>query len=139
MYTITTEKSLMDVDRIHRFLSEESYWAAGIPRAVVETSIENSLCFAALDGDELAGFARVVTDYATFGYLADVFVVEEHRGKGVAKHLMEIIREHPALRGLRRWHLVTRDAHAIYEKFGFKPLAHPERHMEAVIVNAYLS
>ena len=139
MYTVTTDKSLMDIDRIHRFLSEESYWAAGIPRNVVELSIENSLCFAALDGDELAGFARVITDFATYGYIADVFTVEEHRGQGVAKQIMRAIREFAPLRGLRRWHLVTRDAHPLYEQFGFNPLARPERHMEAVIENAYLS
>jgi GNAT superfamily N-acetyltransferase len=139
MYTITTDKDRLDIDRIHQFLSEESYWAAGIPRDIVERSIENSMCFAALDGDELVAFARVITDFATYAYVADVFVVTEHRGKGAAKDLMTAIRDHRDLQRLRRWHLVTRDAHKVYEPFGFRALARPERHMEAVIENAYLS
>lgn len=137
MYSITTDKARLDVDRIHRYLSEESYWAAGIPRELVQRSIENSLCFAALEGNELVAFARVVTDYATFGYIADVFVVPEHRGLGVAKDLMRAIREHPDLQTLRRWHLATRDAHGLYEKFGFTPLSKPEVHMEVVVKNPY--
>lgn len=137
MYTITTEKSRLDVDRIHRYLSEESYWAKKIPRDLVALSIEHSLCFGAFAGAEFAGFARVITDYSVFAYIADVFVLEEHRGRGVAAMIMRAIREHPALQRLRRWHLVTTDAHGLYAHFGFKPLAHPERHMEVTVPNAY--
>ncbi|HYH07500.1 MAG TPA: GNAT family N-acetyltransferase [Thermoanaerobaculia bacterium] len=119
-----------DVDVIHRYLSEESYWAQGIARERVELSIEHSLCFGAFDGDAQVGFARVITDYATFAYLADVFVLESHRGRGVAKQLMGAILTHPRLQGLRRWHLVTRDAHGLYAQFGFAALDAPERHMQ---------
>lgn len=127
----------MDVDRIHRYLSEESYWARNIPREVVARSLEHSLCFAAFAGEEFAGFARVVTDYGTVGYVADVFVLPAHRGGGAGQALMRAIREHPSLAGLRRWHLVTRDAHGLYEKFGFRALSKPDRHMEIVVKNPY--
>src|SRR4029078_10219382 len=119
MYTITTDKSMLDIDLIHRFLSTESCWAKNRPRAVVERSIENSLCFGAFDGREQVGFARVITDYATFAYVADVFVVVAHRGRGVSRELMRAMREHPHLQRLRRWHLVTTDAHGLYRQFGF--------------------
>ena len=135
--TITTEKARLDVAMIHRYLSEESYWAKGIPRALVERSIANSFCFGAFDGEAQVGFARVVTDYATFGYLADVFVLPSHRGRGIASALMHAVREHPELQALRRWHLVTRDAHALYARFGFAPLDAPERHMAIAVPNAY--
>lgn len=134
---ISTDRARMDVAMIHRFLSEESYWARGIPLELVQRSIENSLCFGAFDGDAQAGFARMITDYATFGYLADVFVLPSHRGRGVGKELMRAIREHPDLQALRRWHLVTRDAHALYAQFGFARLESPERHMAIAIPNAY--
>jgi GNAT superfamily N-acetyltransferase len=136
-YLITTDKSRLDVDLIHKFLSEESYWAAGIPRATVERSIENALCFGAFDGPQQVGFARAISDFATFAYVGDVFVIASHRGKGVSKALMEAIRNHPSLQGLRRWHLLTRDAHALYRQFGFQPLGRPERHMEIVAENPY--
>lgn len=134
---ISTDRARLDVDAIYAFLSAESYWAHGVPRELVETSIEHSLCFGAFDANAQVGFARVITDYATFGYIADVFVVASHRGRGVAKALMGAIREHPELQRLRRWHLVTRDAHGLYEQFGFTALRSPERHMESVRVNAY--
>ena len=137
MYTISTEKSRLDVTMIHRYLSEESYWAKNIPRDLVERSIANSICFGAYDGDEQIGFARVVTDSATFGYLADVFVKQSHRGRGVGRLLMQAIRDHPDLQRLRRWHLLTRDAHALYENFGFRALEKPERHMEIAVANPY--
>ena len=137
MYTITTDKSSLDIDCIHRFLSEQSYWANGIPRDTVATSIQHSLCFGAFAEHELVGFARVITDYATFAYVADVFVTPEHRGRGVSKLIMNAMRKHPSLQGLRRWHLVTRDAHELYEQYGFRALSKPERHMECVIENAY--
>jgi GNAT superfamily N-acetyltransferase len=137
MYTISTEKSRLDVGMIHRYLSEESYWARNIPRELVETSIENSLCFGAFEGDRQIGFARVVTDYAVFAYVGDVFVLPSHQGRGVSKQLMKAIREHPRLQRLRRWHLLTRDAHQLYEQAGFRPLKSPEWHMEIAVKNPY--
>ena len=129
---ITTDRSRLDVEQIYSYLAEESYWAAGIARDVVERSIEHSLCFAAFDGDAQVGFARVITDYATFAYVADVFVISSHRGRGVSKKIMAAIREHPRLQNLRRWLLVTRDAHGLYQQYGFSGLKAPERHMEIV-------
>lgn len=128
-YEISCDKERLDVAAIHGFLTQ-SYWSAGIPRAVVERAIENSLCFGAFHEGKQIGFARVVTDKATFGYLADVYVLPEHRGKGVSLRLMERVIQHPDLRGLRRMLLATRDAHSLYDKFGFKPLAAPDRIME---------
>ena len=127
----------MNVAAIHAFLSEESYWAKGIPLELVERALEHSLCFAALDGEATVGFARVITDYATFGYLADVFVLPSHRGRGISKRILQAITEHPALQGLRRWQLVTRDAHGLYAQFGFSAPAVPERHMERTVRDAY--
>lgn len=126
---VSTDRARLDVPLIHQFLTR-SYWSQGIPREVVERSIENSLCFGVFDNSEQVGFARVITDRATFAYLADVFVLESHRGRGLAKFLMECISNHPQLKSLRRWVLATRDAHGLYEKFDFTPLAHPERYME---------
>lgn len=137
MIEITTDLTRMDVAAIHRFLSEESYWAKEIPRALMELAMQHSLCFAALDGQATVGFARVVTDHATFGYIADVFVLPSHRGRGIARRIMEAIAAHPSLQGLRRLQLVTRDAHGLYAQFGFAPLASPERHMEKVVRDAY--
>jgi GNAT superfamily N-acetyltransferase len=119
----------VDLDAVHRYLSEESYWAKGITREVMERSIEHSLPFSAFDGDQQVGFARVITDYATFAYIADVFVLPSHRGRGIARLLMTAITDHPKLQDLRRWSLVTRDAQALYAQFGFTPLDAPERHM----------
>ena len=115
---------------IHRYLSEESYWAKGIPRQVVERSIENALCFGAYEDGKQVGFARVVTDYAVFAYVGDVFVLDSHRGRGVSKMIMSAIMAHPSLQGLRRWSLLTTDAHGLYRQFGFSELANPEKHME---------
>ena len=127
-YEISSERSRLDLALIHDYL-RSSYWAQGIPRAVVERSIQHSLCFGAyLDGRQ-AGFARVVTDYATFAYVADVFVVPEHRGHGTSKLLLRAILEHSELQGLRRFLLATQDAHGLYAQFGFQPLAHPEHFM----------
>lgn len=137
MITISTDEKRLDVDRIHRFLSEESYWAKNIPRATLERSIEHSLCFGAYDGDEQVGFARVVSDRAVFAYIGDVFVVASHRGCGVSKQLMEAIRTHPDLQGLRRWYLLTRDAHALYAQYGFRSLDNPPRHMEIFVPDVY--
>lgn len=129
-YEITTDRARVDVGAVHRYLSEYSYWARDIPRDVVERSIEHSLCFAILHGHELAGFARVTSDRATFACLGDVFVLPAHRRKGLSKWLMECIGSHPELQGLRRWMLATSDAHGLYSQFGFAPLKAPQRWME---------
>jgi len=134
---ISTIRKRMDVDAIRAFLAR-SYWAAGIPHETVAAAIENSLCFGAFDNARQIGFARVVTDYATFAYLADVYVLEEYRGRGISKLLMTAVRAHPGLQGLRRWHLATRDAHGLYRQFGFSALADPNRHMELVNAEVYL-
>ena len=132
-YTISDDPDRVDVDAVHRYLSEESYWAAGVPRDVVERSIAGSLPFGlyAPDGS-LAGFARAVTDRAVFAYVADVFVLSEHRGRGLGVWLMRVMVEHPELQGLRRWVLYTEDAHSLYERFGFGPPQNVERCMELV-------
>jgi GNAT superfamily N-acetyltransferase len=127
-YEISTDRSRLDITLIFDFL-RSSYWAQGISRTVVERSIEHSLCFGAFHGGRQAGFARVITDYATVAYVADVFVVPEHRGRGVSKVLMRSIIAHPDLQGFRRILLATRDAHGLYAQFGFEPLAHPDHFM----------
>lgn len=137
MYTISTDRSKLDVPMIHRYLSDESYWAKDIPRDLVERSIEHSLCFGAYDGDRQVGFARVVTDESTFAWICDVFVIPSHRGRGVSKQLMAAVRAHSDLQRIRRWQLATRDAHGLYERFGFRLLASPDRHMEIRIENPY--
>lgn len=129
-YTVSTDKARLDLTFIHDYLSKDSYWAQGRTLDTVKRSIEASLCFGVYCNDEQVGFARVITDHATFAYLADVFIADEHRGRGLSKKLMEEIMTHPQLQGLRRWMLGTRDAHTLYEKFGFKPLAQPVRWME---------
>src|SRR5262245_61267489 len=135
-YVISTDPGRLDRDVIHAFLAS-SYWAEGIPRAVVDRSIEHSLCFGMYDGPRQIGFARVITDFATFAYLADVFVVAEYRGRQLSQWLMQVITEHPSLQGLRRWVLVTRDAHGLYEKVGFSALPNPERYMERFVPDIY--
>jgi N-acetylglutamate synthase-like GNAT family acetyltransferase len=127
-YEISTDRSRLDIALIHEFLYS-SYWAKGIPRALVEQSIQNSLCFGAFFGERQVGFARVISDFATFAYVADVFVVPEHRGRGVGKLLMRTIVEHPDLQGLRRLLLITRDAHGLYAPCGFGPLPNPDNFM----------
>lgn len=126
---ISTDKTKLDVTLIHHYLCNESYWAKNIPRQIVEKSIEGSFCFGIYHHDAQVGFARVITDHATFAYLADVFVLENYRGKGLSKWLMETIINHPDLQGLRRWLLATRDAHGLYAQYGFVPLDKPERIM----------
>jgi len=135
-FMVTTDRTRLNEELIHEFLFQ-SYWAEGIPRKTVARSIRNSLCFGLFEGSRQIGFARVVTDYATFAYLADVFILEGYRGRGLAKFLMESIVAHPRLQGLRRWLLATRDAHSLYEKFGFIPLARPDRFMELHNPNVY--
>lgn len=135
----STDKSLLDLNVIHKFLSERSYWAKGVPLYVVERSVKNSLCVGIYTDGRQIGFARIITDYTTFGYLADVFVDENFRGHGISKKLMEFIFQFPEVKTLRRFVLVTSDAHGLYEKFGFKPLKTPERFMEVHQPNVYLS
>jgi GNAT superfamily N-acetyltransferase len=135
-FMISTDKSLLNIEVIKNYLSNESYWARNIPVETVKKSIEGSFCFGLYLNERKniseitqVGFARVVTDYATFGYIADVFVLEQFRGRGLAKYLMETIMGHPDLQGLRRWMLATKDAHGLYAEFGFSPLDKPERIM----------
>ncbi len=128
-YLISTDPGRLDLALVHRYLSEEAYWSPGVPREVVERSIEHSLNFGVYRGDEQAGFARVVTDYATFAWLADVFVVEHHGRRGLGKWLLETVISHPDLESLRRWILATADAHGLYARFGFRPAAGDARFM----------
>jgi N-acetylglutamate synthase-like GNAT family acetyltransferase len=128
-YSITTDKNKMDIDFIHSYLTR-SYWAEGITKEIVSRSIAGSLCFGVFNNDKQVGFARMVTDEATFAYLADVFIDEYHRGKGLSKWLMEVIMAHPGLQGLRRILLATRDAHGLYTQFGFAALTNPDRWMQ---------
>jgi GNAT superfamily N-acetyltransferase len=126
---VTTDPAKIDGELVYGFLSQ-SYWARGLPRDVFERALANSLCFSLFDGGAQVGFARVATDRATFAYLADVFVLPTHRGRGLGKLLMETIIAHPDLQGLRRWVLVTRDAHGLYARYGFAPLAKVDGYME---------
>ncbi|GIL05255.1 GNAT family N-acetyltransferase [Betaproteobacteria bacterium PRO7] len=127
---VSTDAGRIDRALVHRYLSQESYWARGIDRATLDRALDHSLCFGAFAQERQVGFARVITDRATFGYVADVFVLPEWRGRGVAQALMRAIDAYPALQRLRRMALVTRDAHGLYARCGFKPLASPERWME---------
>lgn len=128
-FILTTDKSKIDINTVHHFL-RHSYWAQNIPLAVVQQSIEGSLCFSLLHPTAQIGFARVITDGATFGYLADVFIDEAWRGRGLSKWMMEAIVQHPSLKGLRRILLATRDAHGLYAQFDFTPITNPENFMQ---------
>ena len=136
-YEIDTDKRRLDIRAIHLFLSEESYWAQTRTLEQTLTAIENSHCFGLYKGRVQVGFARVVTDRATFAYLGDVYVLEPYRGRGLSKWLMKVIVEQPDLQGLRRWLLATRDAHGLYEQYEFSSLRHPERWMERTAPDAY--
>ena len=136
-YLISTDPRRLDVGVIHAYLAR-SYWSPCIPRSIVERAVSNSLCFGLYRGPEQVGFARVVTDKATFAYVADVFVLEPHRGKGLSKWLMEFIKAHEDLQGLRRFLLATRDAHGLYKQFGFAGLVNPSRMMEIFRPDMYL-
>lgn len=127
---LSTDRARLDIAAIHRFISEESYWTPGIARDLVERAIANSLCFGAYARDAQIGFARVVTDFVGFAYLADVFVLREWRGRSVGRRLMRFVVDHPQLQNMRRFMLATRDAHSLYAEFGFAPLANPRRFME---------
>lgn len=136
-FTISTDRERLRLDVIQRFLRHESYWAKERTPEQTATAIENSLPFGVYLGQNQIGFARVVTDYATFAYLADVFILKEFRGRGLSKFLMETILEHPELQNFRRWILATADAHKLYQQFGFTELKHPTRWMEKAAPNAY--
>jgi GNAT superfamily N-acetyltransferase len=137
-YVISTDVDRIDFDMLHGFLTA-AYWSQGVPRGTVERAVRNSLSFGLYRGGKQIGFARAVTDRATFAYLADVFVLPEERGTGLGKWLIQVIIGHPELQGLRRWTLATRDAHALYRQFGFGELATPERFMEIFDADVYSS
>ena len=136
-FTISTDRARLQKEVIFEFLSQESYWAKTRTREQTETAIDNSLPFGLYCGPRQIGFARVVSDFAVFAYLGDVFVLEEFRGRGLGRWLVQTAIEHPELKGLRRWVLATQDAHTLYENFGFGPLKFPERWMEKPAPDAY--
>ena len=136
-FTISTDKHKLDLKSIHKFLANETDWAQGIPFDTVKTSIENSLNFGRYHENKQIGFARIISDYSTIAYLGDVYILNEYRGKGLSKWLMQEITEHPNLQGLRRWILLTDTAAWLYKKFGFTALPHPEVYMEKHIPNIY--
>lgn len=135
-FEISTDATRLDVTAIHAFLTQ-TYWSPGIPLETVRTAIEHSVCVGAYSGAQQVGFARAITDHATFAYLADVYVLEAHRGHGLSKRMVQALTEHGALQGLRRMLLITRDAHGLYAKFGFRALASPDRFMELHHPQAY--
>jgi GNAT superfamily N-acetyltransferase len=137
-YTIVEDPERIDVEAVHAYLTG-SYWAQGIPLEIVRRSLQYSVNFCIFHGRELAGFGRVITDRATFGYVGDVFVLEPHRGQGLSKWLMQCILAHPDLQGFRRWVLITRDAHGLYQKFGFDALAKPDRYLERYAPDVYVA
>ena len=136
-FVISTDKSKLDIPAIHYYLSNDAYWSKNIPLDIVQKSIEGSVCFGIYFNEEQAGFARVITDGATFGYIADVFVIEKFRGMGLSKWMMQFILEHPGLQNFRRWMLATRDAHGLYKQFGFEALEKPERIMGLMLIAEY--
>ena len=131
-YLISTDPSRLDLHWIHNYLVNEAYWSRGIPFNLFKRSIENSLCFGIYLQDKQIGFARVISDYATYAYVGDVFVAQNYREQGLGKWLLKCILDFPELQGLRRWMLVTSNAHGLYEQQGFKPLLHPENVLELV-------
>jgi GNAT superfamily N-acetyltransferase len=133
-FTISTDPSRLDLPWIHEYLTNEAYWAKGISFPVFQKSVENALCFGVYYQSKQVGFGRVISDYATFAYLADVFIDEACRGRGLGKWLVDCVRSYPELRGLRRWMLITSDAHGLYQRYGFSPLGHPEKMMEIVSI-----
>lgn len=135
-FLISTDKAKLDINAVHNYLTN-SYWAEGIPLETVKKSIQNSDCFGVYENDKQVGFARVISDNATIGYLGDVFILEPYRGKGLSKWLMECIMKHPELQGFRRWILLTKDAHELYRKYGFKDIERPDRYMELTNPDVY--
>lgn len=138
-FEVTTDRERLDLDMIHGFLAQQSYWARGIPRTTVERSVRNSICFGVFQGTPQVGFARVISDCATIAYLGDVFILREFRGRGLGKWLMECVISHPDLQNLRRWILVTEDAHSLYRKCGFSHLTRQEKFMELHKPDVYLA
>ena len=136
-FIFSDDSNLVDANAVHYYLSTQSYWAKGIPLALVQKSIVNSLCFGVYKDTVQIGFARWITDKATFAYLADVYIEEIHRGQGLSKKLMSLMLFHKDLQGLRRYMLATNDAHGLYSQFGFKAIEHPDRLMAIVIKDAY--
>jgi len=136
-YCISTNRAKLDVNAIHNFLSTQSYWCQNIPIQTVIKSIDNSLNFGLYYKDKQIGYARIISDYSTFAYLADVYVLPEHRGNGLSKWMMQTIMLHPELQGLRRWVLLTADAHGLYKQFGWKDISNPEKYMEIHYKDVY--
>lgn len=136
-YHISADKKKLDKGMIHHFLSTQAYWSLNIPYEKIVQAIENSLCFGVYYNEEQVGFARIISDYTTVAYLGDVFILPEHRGQGLSKMLMQHIMQHPDLQGLRRWILLTQDAHELYRKFGWTAIAAPDRWMEIHDKNVY--
>ena len=136
-YLVSDDRNILDIDAIHAFLSQQSYWANGISRERLETAVDHSIPLGLFEGDKQIGFARAITDRATFAYLADVYVDEAYRGRGLSKLLIDAVLGHPEVQHLRRWMLGTRDAHDLYRQFGFTPLDEPLRWMELADPEAY--
>jgi len=136
-FLISTDKNKLDIVAIHEFLSTKAYWSLNIPKEKVQIAVQNSLCFGVYDDDVQIGFARIISDFSTIAYLGDVYILEAHRGHGLSKRLMEVIMAHPNLQGLRRWILLTGDAHGLYRQFGWKDLADSTKWMELHDKNVY--
>ncbi len=136
-FCISTDKSRLDIDAIHEFLSSKAYWCLNIPKDKVQTAIQNSFCFGVYQDKKQIGFARIITDFSTIAYVGDVYILEEYRGKGLSKWLMETVMNHPNLRDLRRWILLTGDAHGLYRQFGWTNIADPTKWMELHNKNVY--
>ncbi len=135
-YLISTDQDKLDLVITHQFL-KDAYWCKNIPYDIFTRSAQNSLCFGLYHQDRQIGFARIVSDYATIAYIGDVFILPDYRGKGLSKWMMEVVMKYPELQGLRRWSLVTADAHGLYRPFGFRNLSRPERHMELTNPEVY--
>jgi GNAT superfamily N-acetyltransferase len=136
-FSISTDKEKLEVEAIHDFLSTKAYWCLNIPKHKVQTAIQNSLCFGVYEDQKQIGFARVITDFSTIAYLGDVYILEEYRGLGLSKWLMETIMNYPDLQGLRRWILLTGDAHELYRKFGWTEILDASKWMELHNKNIY--
>ena len=136
-FCISTDRSKLDIDSIHEFLSTKAYWCLNIPKATLQNAIQNSLCFGVYEKEKQIGFARVITDFSTIAYLGDVYILEEYRGRGLSKWLVETIMNHRNLQGLRRWILLTKDAHELYRQFGWNNIADPPKWMERHDKNVY--